>query len=62
MLSSSAWKPFPRYLAEPEGPPLEFAHRDCGARVHTEIHCAAGHQVAENRDVVPRPGPGARRR
>jgi len=51
-----------RYLADPEGPPLEFAHRDCGALVHTEIHCAAGHRVAVNREVVPRPGPGARRR
>jgi len=51
-----------RYLAEPEGPPLEFAHRDCAAQVHTEIHCAAGHLVAENRDVVTRPGPGARPR
>ncbi len=51
-----------RYLADPEGPPLEFAHRDCDAPVHTEIHCAAGHHIAANRDVAPRPGPGARRR
>ena len=51
-----------RYLADPEGPPLEFAHRGCDAVVHSEIHCAAGHRVAENRDVAPRPGPGARLR
>ncbi len=51
-----------RYLADPQGPPLEFAHRDCGEPVHTEIHCAAGHHVADNRAVAPRPGPGARRR
>jgi DNA-binding HxlR family transcriptional regulator len=51
-----------RYLAEPEGPPLEFVHRDCAAPVHLEIHCADGHRVAENRDVLPQPGPGARRR
>ena len=51
-----------RYLADPEGPPLEFAHRDCGAPVHTEIHCAAGHAITQNRDIAPRPGPGARRR
>jgi DNA-binding HxlR family transcriptional regulator len=51
-----------RYLAEPEGPPLEFAHRGCAEPVHTEVHCAAGHHVVEYRDVVPRPGPGARRR
>jgi DNA-binding HxlR family transcriptional regulator len=50
------------YLCEPEGPPLEFAHRECGAPVHVEVHCANGHHVAENRDVAPRPGPGARRR
>jgi DNA-binding HxlR family transcriptional regulator len=51
-----------RYLGDPPGPPLEFAHRECGAPVHTEIHCAAGHHVVANRDVAPRPGPGARRR
>ncbi|HEV7961367.1 MAG TPA: helix-turn-helix domain-containing protein [Actinoplanes sp.] len=51
-----------RYLAEPEGPPLEFVHRDCGSPVHVEIHCADGQQVAEHRDVLPAPGPGARRR
>jgi len=51
-----------RYLAEPEGPPIQFVHRDCAAPVHLEIHCAAGHTLAERRDVLPRPGPGARRR
>jgi DNA-binding HxlR family transcriptional regulator len=51
-----------RYLADPEGPPLEFAHRDCEAPVHAEVHCAAGHVITDNRQVVPRPGPGARRR
>jgi DNA-binding HxlR family transcriptional regulator len=51
-----------RYLAEPEGPPLEFVHRDCGSGVRAELHCAAGHEVADYREVVPRPGPGARRR
>ncbi len=51
-----------RYLADPEGPPLEMAHRDCGAAVHTELHCADGHRIADHREVVPRPGPGAKRR
>jgi DNA-binding HxlR family transcriptional regulator len=51
-----------RYLADPEGPPLEFVHRDCGAGVRPEIHCAAGHHLTDPRDVLPRPGPGARRR
>ncbi|MET0426390.1 MAG: helix-turn-helix domain-containing protein [Actinoplanes sp.] len=51
-----------RYLAEPEGPPLRFVHRDCGAPVHDELHCADGHRVTDFRQVLPRPGPGARRR
>ena len=51
-----------RYLADPAGPPLEMAHRDCGAPIHTELHCADGHRVADHRQVAPRPGPGAKRR
>jgi DNA-binding HxlR family transcriptional regulator len=51
-----------RYLADPQGPPLEFAHRDCGAPVHAEVHCAAGHRLDDPRQVLPRPGPGAHRR
>ena len=51
-----------RYLADPEGPPLTFEHRDCGAEVHTEVLCTAGHRLDEPRDVLPRPGPGARPR
>lgn len=60
LIAVAAWGD--AYLSDPAGPPLEFAHRDCGAPVHTEVHCAEGHRVTENRDVVPRPGPGARRR
>lgn len=48
-----------RYLADPDGPPLVTTHRDCGAVVHTELRCEAGHAVAY-RDVIPRPGPGVR--
>jgi DNA-binding HxlR family transcriptional regulator len=51
-----------RYLADPGGPPLRTVHRGCEAEVHAELHCAAGHRLAGRRDVVPRPGPGARRR
>ena len=51
-----------RYLADPVGPPLEFVHRDCGELVHAEVHCAGGHVLRDHREVVPRPGPGARRR
>lgn len=48
-----------RYLADPEGAPVEFAHRECGHKVHTVIECADGHRVEDPRAVAPRPGPGA---
>jgi DNA-binding HxlR family transcriptional regulator len=51
-----------RYLADPEGPPIEFVHRDCGEPLHLEMHCAAGHELGRPRDVGARPGPGAHRR
>jgi DNA-binding HxlR family transcriptional regulator len=48
-----------RYLADPEGPPVEFRHRDCGATVAVAPVCAHGHQVDDVRNIVPVPGPGA---
>ncbi len=48
------------YLADPEGPPVAFAHRDCGEPVHTEVRCADGHLVERPRDIAPRPAAGAR--
>jgi DNA-binding HxlR family transcriptional regulator len=48
-----------RYLADPEGPPVEFVHRDCGAEVQVRMDCANGHAIDDPRDVVTRPGPGA---
>lgn len=48
-----------RHLADPEGPPVEFTHRDCGQPVTVAMRCADGHDVGEPREVVPRPGPGA---
>ncbi|MBM0233689.1 helix-turn-helix transcriptional regulator [Micromonospora sp. STR1_7] len=51
-----------RYLADPEGSPLSVGHRDCAAEVRVELRCADGHEVVDPRDVLPRPGPGARRR
>ena len=60
MIAVSEWGN--RYLSDPQGPPLAFAHRDCGAPIHTELHCAEGHRVADYRQVAPRPGPGAERR
>ena len=50
-----------RYLADPEGPPVEFAHRGCGSPVHAVLECEAGHRVDDPREVAPVPGPGATR-
>jgi DNA-binding HxlR family transcriptional regulator len=50
-----------RYLADPCGSTLLTVHRDCGADVHARLRCDAGHDV-KPRDVIPRPGPGARLR
>jgi DNA-binding HxlR family transcriptional regulator len=49
-----------RYLADPDGPPVEFAHRGCGSPVHLGLECGEGHHVERPRDVVTRVGPGAR--
>ncbi|MBG0566164.1 winged helix-turn-helix transcriptional regulator [Actinoplanes aureus] len=51
-----------RYLADPEGPPIEYAHRECGAEVSVEMRCTEGHTIGDKRAVLPRPGPGTRRR
>lgn len=50
-----------RYLADPGGSPIEFIHRDCGADVRSYLRCENGHEVDNPRDVLPQPGPGARR-
>jgi DNA-binding HxlR family transcriptional regulator len=49
-----------RYLADPEGSPVVFVHRDCGAEVHPVLTCDVGHEALEPRQVAARPGPGAR--
>ena len=48
------------YLADPEGPAVEMTHRDCGARVRPVLTCDDGHEVHDHRDVIPRPGSGAK--
>ena len=42
-----------RYLTEDAEPPLTLEHRDCGAAVHLELTCEAGHSLAGPRDVRP---------
>ncbi len=51
-----------RYLADPEGAPIEFVHRGCDEQVELVLRCEGGHEVARPRDVGGRPGPGAHRR
>ncbi|MFC5727815.1 MULTISPECIES: winged helix-turn-helix transcriptional regulator [Nocardioides] len=49
-----------RHLADPDGPALEFVHRDCGEPVHVELRCSAGHALDNPSSVTSTPGPGAR--
>jgi DNA-binding HxlR family transcriptional regulator len=49
------------YYADPEGSPLAFHHRHCQGEVGVALHCSEGHEITEVREVVPVPGPGARR-
>ena len=51
-----------RYLADPEGPPIQFVHRDCGEPLHLVMRSEAGHELERSRDAGGRPGPGAHRR
>ena len=60
LIAVAAWGD--RYLADPEGPPLRFEHRGCGDEVGVRLVDAGGHEVTDYRQVLPRPGPGARRR
>ena len=48
-----------QYVAGPEGPAVEMAHRGCGARVHAVLVCDADHRLDDFRAVAPRPGSGA---
>ena len=49
-----------RHIADPEGPAMLLHHRDCGAPVHADLRCDAGHEHLTTRDVSATPGPGAR--
>jgi DNA-binding HxlR family transcriptional regulator len=46
------------HLAGPEGAPALLDHAGCGGRVHVELRCSCGHEVAPS-DVTPTTGPGA---
>ena len=49
-----------RWTADPEGPPVEVRHRDCGERVAVDLRCEAGHGGLTARDTEPVPGAGAK--
>ena len=49
------------YYADPEGSPLTFRHRGCAGQVSVALRCSEDHDVGSVRDVLPAPGPGARR-
>ncbi len=49
------------HYADPQGSPLAFRHRDCAGQVGVTLQCTEGHLVEKVRDVLPAPGPGARR-
>ena len=34
-----------RYLADADGPPIEFVHRDCGSLVEVHLRCAERHDA-----------------
>ncbi|MBL3668344.1 helix-turn-helix transcriptional regulator [Streptomyces sp. M2CJ-2] len=48
-----------RYTADPEGPPLEVAHRECGRPVEAVVVCTAGHGALIPPEALTRPGPSA---
>ncbi|MEU1465073.1 helix-turn-helix domain-containing protein [Streptomyces sp. NPDC005727] len=49
-----------QYAADPEGPPLEVLHRECGESAEAVVVCAAGHGPLGPRQAYTRPGASAR--
>src|SRR4051812_278746 len=52
LLALQAWGD--RYLVGPEGPPIQFVHRDCGEPVQLVMRCDAGHELERSRDAGAR--------
>jgi DNA-binding HxlR family transcriptional regulator len=48
-----------KHLADPEGPPIELRHEECGAPVRITLTCAAGHHVDSPKQIDVTPGPSA---
>ncbi|POX45114.1 helix-turn-helix domain-containing protein [Streptomyces sp. Ru72] len=49
-----------RYTADPEGPPLEVHHRDCGEPLEAVVVCTGDHGPLSPRQACTRPGAAAR--
>ncbi|MFJ8363469.1 winged helix-turn-helix transcriptional regulator [Streptomyces sp. NPDC093984] len=49
-----------RYTADPEGPPLEVHHRDCGESLEAVVVCAGDHGPLSPRQACTRRGASAR--
>ncbi|MFE7775176.1 winged helix-turn-helix transcriptional regulator [Streptomyces sp. NPDC057445] len=49
-----------QYTADPEGPPLEVLHRECGEPAEAVVLCAAGHGPLAPGQACTRPGASAR--
>ena len=61
LLAMAAWGD--RHRAGGAGPPVLVEHAGCGAPVHVELRCGAGHLLEPPSDRLRSlPGPGAARR
>jgi DNA-binding HxlR family transcriptional regulator len=61
LLAMAAWGD--RHRAGAAGPPVLVEHAGCGAAVHVELRCGAGHLLEPRADRLRSvPGPGAARR
>jgi DNA-binding HxlR family transcriptional regulator len=61
LLAMAAWGD--RHRAGADGPPVLVEHAGCGAAVHVELRCGAGHRLEPRTDRLRSlPGPGAARR
>lgn len=49
------------YYAGAQGSAIAFRHRDCGGEVSVVARCSHGHDISAPREIIPGPGPGARR-
>jgi DNA-binding HxlR family transcriptional regulator len=49
-----------KYRSDPDGPPAQLFHADCGAPVSVHVTCAEGHEIGPRTHLTAKPGPGSR--